>query len=68
VDGLEAIFQAHRNVNASAAENTDPKHIANDGENCNAETVVLKVAPDAKTYSVQAGSHNPVKSFKTRQP
>lgn len=68
LDGLEAIFQAHKNVNGGPGENTDPKHIANDGENCQAESVVLKVAADGKTYSVQAGSHNPVKSFKTRQP
>jgi len=65
VPGLEAIFQVHRNVNAGPGENTEPSFIANEGEDCSAETVVVRVGKDAKTYSVQAGK-NKAKDFKTR--
>jgi len=62
---LEAIFQVHRNVNAGPGENTEPSFIANEGEDCSAETVVVRVGKDAKTYTVQAGK-NKAKYFKTR--
>ncbi len=65
VPGLEAIFQVHRNVNAGPGENTEPSFIANEGEDCAAETVVVIVGKDAKSYSVQAGK-NKAKEFKTR--
>jgi len=60
---LKAIFQVHRNVNAGPGENTEPSFIANEGEDCPAETVIGRVEKDAKTYSVQARK-NKVKDFK----
>ena len=61
---VPAIYQMHRNVMASAAENTDPSFIANDAENCNAESIVVSVAADGKSYAVTVGGKS--RRYETR--
>ncbi|MSR31858.1 MAG: MBL fold metallo-hydrolase [Gemmataceae bacterium] len=57
VNGLEAIYQLHKNVNGGPGENTEPGKIANDSEKCQALPVILQVGPDGRSYSVQAGNN-----------
>ena len=53
---IEGIYQLHRNLGASDAENTDADKIANDARKKHSgESIVLTVAPDAKSYTVQVG-------------
>jgi competence protein ComEC len=54
--GLAAVYQVHRNVRASAQENTASEYIANVDENCKAEPIILTVALDGKSYTIRAGS------------
>lgn len=53
---IEGVYQLHRNVKATDAENTDPDKIANDGRKKETGNgVVLRVAPDAMSYTVTVG-------------
>jgi len=61
-----AIYQMHRNVTASAGENTDPEFIANSDEECKAEPISVVVAPDAKSYTVNVYSTNHSRTYQTR--
>jgi beta-lactamase superfamily II metal-dependent hydrolase len=63
---VPAIYQMHRNVTASAAENTDPDLIANKDEECKAEPIWITVAPDAKSYTVTVGGTNHTRKYETR--
>ncbi|HLW67049.1 MAG TPA: MBL fold metallo-hydrolase [Gemmataceae bacterium] len=66
---VPTIYQLHRNVTSEPSENTDPDLIANnDEQNCKGEPIIVKVAPDAKTYMVTVGSSNKSKKFETRNP
>lgn len=58
------IYQLHRNVKATASENTDPDLIANADEECKAEPIVAKVAPDGRSYSVTVNGKT--RRFETR--
>ena len=60
------IFQMHRNVTVSAAENTDPEFIANDAaKGAKATPIVARIAADAKSYTVSiVGGKS--KEFETR--
>ena len=66
VPDLQAIYQLHRNLNAGAAENTDPEFIANLDEQCQGEGIKLSVAADAKSYAVTVGSKGKAKRYETR--
>ncbi|MFM7150555.1 MAG: hypothetical protein ACKO23_11990, partial [Gemmataceae bacterium] len=51
--GFEGIYQVHRNLTATDAENTDPERIANDGRKKETgQNITLRVAPDARSYTV----------------
>ena len=53
---IEGVYQLHRNLKATDAENTDPDRIANDGRKKESGNgVVVRVAPDAKAYTVTVG-------------
>jgi len=53
VTGIEGIYQLHRNLKATDAENTEPDRIANDGRKKESGAGIhLAVAADAKTYTV----------------
>jgi beta-lactamase superfamily II metal-dependent hydrolase len=66
VPDLQAIYQMHRNLTATAAENTDPELIANAEETCRGEAIYLSVAPDGRSYTVRVGSEGKPRSYKTR--
>jgi beta-lactamase superfamily II metal-dependent hydrolase len=56
VEGIEAIYQLHKNLTATDAENTDPEFIANKGDkDCQGEGISLSAAADGKTYKVTVG-------------
>lgn len=53
---IEGVYQLHRNLKATDAENTDPDKIANDSRKKESgHGVVLRVAPDARSYTVTVG-------------
>jgi beta-lactamase superfamily II metal-dependent hydrolase len=64
--GVEAIYQLHRNVATSAAENTAPERIANMEAECTGQWIKVSVAPDAKSYTVQIGPEGAKRQFKVR--
>jgi beta-lactamase superfamily II metal-dependent hydrolase len=66
VEGIQGIYQLHRNVTAAAQDNTDPEFIANPDEKCQGEGIKLVVAPDSKSYTVTVGSKGKPKRYETR--
>ncbi len=64
---IQGIYQLHRNLKATDAENADADHIANDGrKKQSGENITLSVAADAKSYTVTVGSKGKTRTFKTR--
>jgi beta-lactamase superfamily II metal-dependent hydrolase len=63
---IQAIYQVHRNLSVGAAENTDPEYIANPDEKCKGEGIAVRVASDAKSYTVTVGSKGKPKQYETR--
>lgn len=56
---IEAIYQVHENLREDGAENnTTAERIANTttNENCTAHPILMEVAPDGKSYSVEVPS------------
>jgi competence protein ComEC len=68
IPDVQAIYQVHRNVLVGAQENTDPDFIANPDEKCQGESIKLAVAPDARSYTVTAGSKGKTHRYETRGP
>ena len=66
VEGIEAIYQLHKNLTVGDAENTDAAFIANKEEKCQGESIMLSVAPDAKKYVVMVGSTGNPREYKVR--
>lgn len=66
VPGLEAIFQLHRNVRTTEADNTSPAFVANDQESCKGEFVKLSVEPNAKRYTVTVPSKGTNRTYQVR--
>jgi competence protein ComEC len=50
---IKDIFQLHRNVATTPADNAPPELTANDDEACSGESIRLRVDPEAKTYAVE---------------
>jgi competence protein ComEC len=50
---IRDVFQLHRNVQTSAADNAPPEMVANDEEACRGEWIHLRVDPQAKRYDVE---------------
>jgi competence protein ComEC len=50
---IKDVFQLHRNVATTPADNAPPELTANDDEACNGESIRLRVDPEAKTYVVE---------------
>src|SRR5262249_24275515 len=63
---IQAIYQLHRNLGVSAAENTEAALIANAEAKCQGEGISLTVAPDGKSYTVKVGPRGKSRAFKTR--
>jgi hypothetical protein len=51
--GVQDVFQVHRNVDTTQADNAPPELVANDEAACAGEWIRLRVAPDAKSYTVE---------------
>jgi beta-lactamase superfamily II metal-dependent hydrolase len=67
VPGIEGIYQLHRNLRATDAENADADKIANDGRKKESGAGVrLSVAADAKTYTVTVGARGKPRTYRTR--
>jgi beta-lactamase superfamily II metal-dependent hydrolase len=65
---IKGIYQLHRNLGATDAENTDADHIANDRrKKQSGEPIALSVAADAKSYTVTVGTNGKTKTYQTRQ-
>jgi beta-lactamase superfamily II metal-dependent hydrolase len=68
IPGIEGIYQMHRNLMATDAENTEPDKIANDGRKKQSGNIIhLAVAADAKSYTVSVGSKGKAKTYRTRE-
>ena len=50
---IKDVFQLHRNVNTTLADNAPPELTANDDEACKGEWIRLRVDPEAKSYTVE---------------
>jgi beta-lactamase superfamily II metal-dependent hydrolase len=50
---IKDVFQLHRNVDTTPADNTPPELTANDEEACSGEWIRLRVDPPAKSYEVE---------------
>lgn len=66
VPEIEAIYQLHRNVQTTDADNAPSEHIANLEESCAGEPVSVAVAPDGKSYTVKVGRAGGSRSFAVR--
>jgi competence protein ComEC len=55
VEGIEAIYQLHKNLTTTDAENTDAGFIANKDAQCEGESIKLSTAEDGKKYAVTVG-------------
>jgi hypothetical protein len=64
---IQALYQMHKNLRPDGAENNVPeKYIANLEKDCNANTIQLAVASDAKTYRVSLPHSGHSREFTTR--
>jgi hypothetical protein len=63
---LEGIFQLHRNLATTEADNAPAEHIANLEENCNATFLRVRLATDGKSYTIAKGSDASLKTFRVR--
>jgi beta-lactamase superfamily II metal-dependent hydrolase len=50
---LKDIWQVHRNVETSAADNAPPEFVANDDEDCKGEWIKLSVEPGGGAYTIE---------------
>ena len=63
---LEGIFQLHKNLDTTDADNAPPDHIANLAENCNGTYLRVRLSADGKSYTIAKGSDAPLQTFKVR--
>lgn len=63
---VQDIFQLHRNVLTTAADNSTSDFIANDEEVCSGEFVKLSVSPQAKKYTVSIPSKKTKRVYRVR--
>ena len=62
----EHIFQLHRNMQTTDADNAPPSHIANDAEDCKAEFIKLSVAANGKSYTVTVPGKGTTRTYQTK--
>ena len=60
---IQDIFQVHRNVATTAADNTAPELTANDDEKCEGHGIVLTVDAAGKNYTVEVPSKKTKKAY-----
>ena len=68
VKSLKHLYQLHRNIKLTDAEQTPKQFIANDSptDGCPGVFVKLSVAADGKSYTVQIGEDGKKRTYKTR--
>ena len=65
-DPLEAIYQLHLNLDATIAQNTDKKFIANLMDPCNARYIVTRVHKSSEHYSLQIENSSSSRRFESK--
>lgn len=66
-ESLAAVYQLHKNVRDGHEKlNAAEEYIANEAEKCDGNYVHLRVAPDAKTYTVRIPATGHERTFDTR--
>jgi competence protein ComEC len=63
---VQDVFQVHRNVQTSAADNAPPELVANDAEACTGEWIRLRVASSAKSYDVEVHGKGTKRTYAVR--
>lgn len=63
---VKDVFQLHRNVETTPADNAPPEMVANDAEDCAAQWIRLRVAPDAKSYAVEVHGKATKRTYKVK--
>lgn len=64
--GAPNVFQVHRNVETTAADNAPFDLVANDDEACSAQWIRLRVAADAKKYTVDIPGKKTSRTYDVR--
>jgi competence protein ComEC len=64
--GLKDIWQLHRNVETTAADNTAPEFTANDEEACKGEILKVAVTPEGKSYTVSIPAKGTARTYASR--
>ena len=65
-DQLEAIYQLHLNLDATIAQNTDKKFIANLMDPCTARYIVTRVHKSSEHYSLQIENSSSSRRFESK--
>lgn len=60
---VKDVFQLHRNVATTPADNTTPELTANDDEKCEGNGLVLTLDPSGKSYTVEVPSKKTKKTY-----
>ncbi len=63
---IKDIWQLHRNVETTAADNTASEFTANDEEACKGEILKVSVAPDGKSYTVTIPAKGTTRTYSSR--
>jgi competence protein ComEC len=66
VPELESVYQLHRNVKTTAADNALSAYVANDNETCQGEYIKVSVSPNARTYTVSIPGKGITRKYVTR--
>jgi competence protein ComEC len=66
VSSIKDIFQLHRNVASTAADNAPPELVANDDAECKGEGVRLTVDASGKSYTVEVPSKGTKRTYATK--
>ena len=61
---LKDIYQVHRNVETSAAENAAPEFVANDDEDCKGALIKLSVEPGGRAYTIEIPSKGTKRTYR----
>jgi beta-lactamase superfamily II metal-dependent hydrolase len=66
VSSIKDVFQLHRNIATTAADNAPPEFVANDDEKCSGEGISLSVEPSGKSYTVEVPSKKTKRTYATK--
>ena len=63
---VKDVYQVHRNVETTPADNAPAAFVANDGEACQGHPVRLQVDAAAKTYTVEVPSTGTRRTYEVK--